>query len=267
MKLGVIGAGGRMGRMLVQTVTETEGASLAAACERPGSPVLGQDAGVLAGVGELGVVIGDDAEAVFRAADAVMEFSVPAATVEHARMAARHGSAHVIGTTGLSADDEAVLREVAAKTAVVYAPNMSVVVNLMFALVEKVAGLLGPEYDIEIVEMHHKHKIDAPSGTAVGLGQAAARGRQVDLDAVAQWSREGHTGARRAGDIGFATLRGGDVVGEHTVMFAAPGERLEISHRCTDRQLFARGGVRAALWSGGKAPGLYTMKDVLGLDL
>jgi 4-hydroxy-tetrahydrodipicolinate reductase len=160
-----------------------------------------------------------------------------------------------------------VLREVAAKTAVVYAPNMSVVVNLMFALVEKVASLLGPEYDIEIVEMHHKHKIDAPSGTAVGLGQAAARGRQVDLGEVAQWSREGHTGARRAGDIGFATLRGGDVVGEHTIMFAAPGERLEISHRCTDRQLFARGGVRAALWTKGRKPGLYTMKDVLGLDL
>lgn len=267
MKLGVVGAGGRMGRMLVQTVTETEGAALAAACERPGSPFLGQDAGLLAGVGELGVTIGDDAEAVFKACDAVMEFSVPAATVDHARMAAAHGAAHVIGTTGLSAEDEAVLREVAAKTAVVYAPNMSVVVNLMFALVEKVASLLGPEYDIEIVEMHHKHKIDAPSGTAVGLGQAAARGRQVDLGEVAQWSREGHTGARRAGDIGFATLRGGDVVGEHTIMFAAPGERLEISHRCTDRQLFARGGVRAALWTKGRKPGLYTMKDVLGLDL
>lgn len=267
MKLGVIGAGGRMGRMLVQTVGETEGASIAAACEQAGSPFLGQDAGSLAGVGDLGVAICDDAETVFKACDAVMEFSVPSATVAHARMAAAHGTAHVIGTTGLSAEDEAVLREAAEKSPIVYAPNMSVVVNLMFALVEKVAGLLGPEYDIEIVEMHHKHKIDAPSGTAVGLGQAAARGRQVELGSVAQWSREGHTGARRAGDIGFATLRGGDVVGEHTVMFAAPGERLEISHRCTDRQLFARGGVRAAIWTAGKPPGLYTMKDVLGLDL
>jgi 4-hydroxy-tetrahydrodipicolinate reductase len=267
MKLGVIGAGGRMGRMLVQTITETDGATLAAACEQPGSPFLGLDAGELANVGNLGVTIGDDANAVFAACDAVMEFSVPAATIAHARMAAANGTAHVIGTTGLSADDEAVLHEVAAKTAIVYAPNMSVVVNLMFALVEKVSSLLGSDYDIEIVEMHHKHKIDAPSGTAVGLGQAAARGRQVDLGEVAQWSREGETGARRQGDIGFATLRGGDVVGEHTVMFAAPGERMEITHRCTDRQLFARGGVRAAMWAGDKPPGLYTMKDILGLDV
>jgi 4-hydroxy-tetrahydrodipicolinate reductase len=267
MKLGVIGAGGRMGRMLVQTITETEGATLAAACEQAGSPFLGLDAGELASVGALGVSISDDAGAVFAACDAVMEFSIPSATVAHARLAAQHGTAHVIGTTGLSADDEAVLREVAGKTAVVYAPNMSVVVNLMFALVEKVSSLLGPDYDIEIMEMHHKHKIDAPSGTAVGLGQAAARGRQVDLNEVAQWSREGETGARRQGDIGFAALRGGDVVGEHVVMFAAPGERLEITHRCTDRQLFARGGVRAAMWAGDKPPGLYTMKDILGLDV
>ncbi len=267
MKLGVIGAGGRMGRMLVQTITETEGATLAAACEQAGSPLVGQDAGELANVGSLGVRIGADPVAVFQACDAVMEFSIPTATVAHARIAAQHGCAHVIGTTGLSAADEAVLRDVATKTAVVYAPNMSVVVNLMFALVEKVSSLLGPDYDIEIMEMHHKHKIDAPSGTAVGLGQAAARGRAVDLNEVAQWSREGQTGARRKGDIGFAALRGGDVVGEHVVMFAAPGERLEITHRCTDRQLFARGGVRAALWAGDKPPGLYTMKDILGLNV
>jgi 4-hydroxy-tetrahydrodipicolinate reductase len=267
MKLGVIGAGGRMGRMLVQTITETEGATLAAACEQAGSPFVGQDAGELANVGALGVKIGADPVAVFQACDAVMEFSIPTATVAHARIAAQHGCAHVIGTTGLSAADEAVLRDVATKTAVVYAPNMSVVVNLMFALVEKVSSLLGPDYDIEIMEMHHKHKIDAPSGTAVGLGQAAARGRAVDLNEVAQWSREGQTGARRKGDIGFAALRGGDVVGEHVVMFAAPGERLEITHRCTDRQLFARGGVRAAMWAGDKPPGLYTMKDILGLNV
>mgnify|MGYP003627343062 FL=1 len=267
MKLGIIGAGGRMGRMLTQTITETEGATLAAACEQQESPFLGHDAGELAGVGKLGVAIGDDAGAVFQACDAVMEFSIPAATVVHARQAAEHGTAHVIGTTGLSAADEAVLHEMAKTTPIVYAPNMSVVVNLMFALVEKVASLLGPDYDIEIMEMHHKHKIDAPSGTAVGLGQAAARGRKVDINAVAQWSREGQTGARRQGDIGFAALRGGDVVGEHTVIFAAPGERLELSHRCTDRQLFARGGVRAAMWAGGKPPGLYTMKDILGLNV
>ena len=267
MKLGIIGAGGRMGRMLTQTITETEGATLVAACEQADSPFLGQDAGELANVGKLGVSIGDDSAAVFDAADAVLEFSIPAATVAHARQAAEHGTAHIIGTTGLSAADEAVLHEAAKTAPIVYAPNMSVVVTLMFALVERVAGLLGPDYDIEIVEMHHKHKIDAPSGTAVGLGQAAARGRDVDLNTVAQWSREGQTGARRQGDIGFAALRGGDVVGEHTVMFAAPGERLELSHRCTDRQLFARGAVRAGLWSEGKSPGLYTMKDILGLTV
>jgi len=265
MKLGVIGAGGRMGRMLVQTITETEGATLAAASEQPASPFIGQDAGMLANVGALGVAIGNNSEAVFDASDAVLEFSVPAATIAHAPMAAEHGAAHVIGTTGLSAEQEAVLADAANHTPIMYAPNMSVVVNLMFALVEQVSTLLGTDYDIEIVEMHHKHKIDAPSGTAVGLGQAAARGRHVALADVAQWSREGETGARRAGDIGFAALRGGDVVGEHTVIFAGAGERMELTHRCTNRQLFARGAVRAALWTEGKPPGLYSMKDVLGL--
>ncbi len=267
MKLGVIGAGGRMGRMLVQTITETEGATLAAAGEHEGSAFLGQDAGLLANVGELGVTIGDDADPVFEACDAVMEFTIPQATIAHAPLAAKHGTAHVIGTTGLSADQEAVLRQAAETACIMYAPNMSVSVNLMFALVEQVAGLLGTDYDIEVMEMHHKHKIDAPSGTAVGLGRAAARGRKVALPEVAQWSREGQTGARREGDIGFAALRGGDVVGEHTVMFAGAGERLEITHRCTNRQLFARGAVRAALWTDGQKPGLYTMMDVLGIKL
>jgi len=257
-----------MGRMLIQTVTETAGAGLAAACERKDSPFLGQDAGMLAGIGELGVAIGDDPEAVFAACNAVMEFSIPTATVVHAPMAAKHGVAHVVGTTGLTADQEAILAKAGKTAPIIYAPNMSVSVNLMFALVEHMARLLGPEqYDIEIVEMHHKHKIDAPSGTAVGLGQAAARGRGIDLSHNAQWSRAGQTGARRTGDIGFATLRGGDVVGEHTVVFAAAGERLELTHRCTNRQLFAGGAVRAALWTEGKPPGLYRMNDVLGLSL
>ena len=185
MKLGVIGAGGRMGRMLVQTIQETNGAELAAACEHAGSQFLGEDAGLLANVGELGVTIGDSAEAVFEACDAVMEFSVPMATIVHAPLAAKHGTAHVIGTTGLNAEQEAILAKAAEKTCIMYAPNMSVIVNLMFALVEQVSGLLGTDYDIEVMEMHHKHKIDAPSGTAVGLGQAAARGRKVALPDVA----------------------------------------------------------------------------------
>ena len=265
MKVGVIGAGGRMGRLLVKLAHETDGMAVVAASEVPGSPLLARDAGDLAGVGPIGVIVGDSAEAVFEAADTVIEFSVPQATADHAALAAKHGAAFVVGTTGLDAEQEAALRAAAAKVAVVYAPNMSVVVNVFMNLVEKVASILGPDYDIEIMEMHHKHKIDAPSGTAVGLGKAAAKGRGVELDDVAVWARAGETGARRDGDIGFAALRGADVIGEHTVMFAGAGERLELTHRCTDRNLFVRGAIRATAWTGGKPPGLYSMNDVLGL--
>ncbi|MFN4090482.1 MAG: 4-hydroxy-tetrahydrodipicolinate reductase [Alphaproteobacteria bacterium] len=265
MGIGVIGAAGRMGQMLVRTVVETDGARLVAAIERPGSAALGRDAGEVAGVGRLDVAVGDDPAALFQTADAVLEFSLPAATTAHAALAAQHAKIHVIGTTGLGAEDETALAEAAKRTAIVYAPNMSVVVTLAMALVEQVAGILGPDYDIEVVEMHHRHKIDAPSGTAIGLGRAAARGRGVYLDQVAQWSREGHTGARRKGDIGFAALRGGDVVGDHTVVFAGEAERLEITHRATSRQIYARGAVRSALWARDRAPGLYGMREVLGL--
>jgi len=254
-----------MGRLLIGLFHEHAGVEVAAASDRPGSDLIGRDAGELAGVGAIGVAVGDDAEAVFKASDVAIEFSVPAATAAHAKLAARHGCAFVVGTTGLSAEEEGALREAADSVAIVYAPNMSVVVNVFMNLVERVAGILGPDYDIEIMEMHHKHKIDAPSGTAVGLGKAAARGRGVDLDETAIWSRAGHTGPRPEGAIGFATLRGADVVGEHTVMFAGAGERLELTHRCTDRSLFGRGAVRAAEWVADKPPGLYTMNDVLGL--
>lgn len=266
MKIGIVGAGGRMGRLLVQLCHETDGMTVSAASEQPGSDLVGADAGELAGIGKLGVTLGDNAEAVFEAADVAIEFSIPSATAAHAALAAKHGCAFVIGTTGLDADQERQLEAAAKSVAVVYAPNMSVVVNVFMNLVEKVASVLGPDYDIEIMEMHHKHKIDAPSGTAVGLGKAAARGRDVNLDDVAIWSREGETGPRPDGAIGFATLRGADVVGEHTVYFAGAGERLELSHRCTDRSLFGRGAVRAAAWVGDKPAGLYSMNDVLGLS-
>lgn len=265
LRMGVVGAAGRMGQMLVRTITENEGTELAAAIDRPGSAAIGRDAGELAGLAALGIRIGDDPSQLFQAADAVVEFSAPAATVEHAALAARHGKIHVIGTTGLGAADEARLQEAAKQTSIVYAPNMSVVVTVMMALVERVAGILGPDYDIEVTEIHHRYKVDAPSGTAIGLGKAAARGRGVDLDAAAQWSRHGHTGARRSGDIGFSALRGGDVVGDHTVMFAGERERLEITHRCTGREIYARGALRAALWARDRGPGLYGMRDVLGL--
>lgn len=256
--------------MLLAEVAATEGTLIAGGAEAPGSPFAGSDLRALL-TGEpaktvpLQPVITTDAAALFAGADVVIDFSSPSASAAHAALAARHGRALVVGTTGLDPAQEAALRAAAAAVPVVWAANMSLGVTLLGALVTSVAARLGPEYDIEIVEMHHRAKVDAPSGTALALGQAAAAGRGVDLGAVAQRVRDGHTGARRPGDIGFATLRGGDVVGDHMVIFAGPGERLEIGHRASNRQIFARGAVRAALWAAGRAPGLYDMKNVLGL--
>ena len=265
-KIGIVGAGGRMGQMLVRVVAETDGCALAGASEVAGSAHLGADPGVLAGVGESGVTITDDTAGLFASVDAVIDFTVPAATAVHAGLAAEAGCALIAGTTGLEAEHRAALDAAATKVPVVWASNMSSGVNLLFAITEQVARALDPDFDIEIVEMHHKHKVDAPSGTALSLGEAAARGRGVDFDAEKVLSREGITGARQRGNIGFATLRGGDVVGEHSVIFAAAGERIELTHRATDRGIFARGAVRAANWTGGQAPGLYAMADVLGLS-
>ncbi|GAA0586790.1 4-hydroxy-tetrahydrodipicolinate reductase [Caenispirillum bisanense] len=265
MKIGIVGCAGRMGRMLVQEVLKTEGAALAGGTEPAGAPHLGQDIGLLVGSEPAGALIGDDPSALFAAADAVIDFTTPAASLAHARLAAEHGTALVIGTTGMTAAHEAEVRALADRAAIVLAPNMSVGVNLLFALTRRVAATLGIDYDIEIVEMHHRHKVDAPSGTALGLGRAAAAGRGVALDEAAVWAREGHTGPRPAGAIGFATLRGGDVVGDHTVVFAADGERLELTHKASNRGVFAKGAVRAALWCHGRPPGLYSMLDVLGL--
>jgi 4-hydroxy-tetrahydrodipicolinate reductase len=264
MKIGIVGCGGRMGRMLIRQVLDTDGCELTAGSERPDSPLIGEDMGALIGVPAIGAAVEPDPAPVFQRADAVIDFTLPEATERHADLARAHGTALVIGTTGLQDNHLAALEEAAAAAVVVKAPNFSIGVNLLFALTEKVAALLGEDYDVEIVELHHRHKVDAPSGTALGLGHAAARGRGVDLDEVAQRVRDGHTGERRRGDIGFATLRGGDVVGEHTVMFAGPGERVELAHKAAGREIFARGAVRAALWTSGRAPGLYSMADVLG---
>ncbi|WP_413204621.1 4-hydroxy-tetrahydrodipicolinate reductase [Rhodospirillum sp. A1_3_36] len=265
MKIGILGCAGRMGRMLLKEVIESPEAELAGGSERPGSPALGVDLGVLAGLDAQGLTASDNVDALFEAADAVIDFTTPAATVGHAALAAQHGTALIVGTTGMAEDDVAMLREVAKAIPVVFAPNMSVGVNLLFALTERVAAILGEEYDIEIVEMHHKHKVDAPSGTALGLGRAAAAGRGVVLDDVATRVRDGVTGPRESGSIGFATLRGGDVVGDHTVMFATEGERIELTHKASDRKVFAKGAVRAALWTRNNGPALYTMRDILGL--
>lgn len=266
LKIGIVGAAGRMGQALTRAVAAAKGCRVAGASERPGHAALGRDVGTLAGLDALGVTIGCDAGALFAACDAVLDFTAPAATVAHAALAARHRTILVTGTTGLSPKDQARIAAAAKKTAVVQAPNFSVGVNLAMALVERTARVLDDAFDIEIVEMHHRHKIDAPSGTALGLGRAAAKGRGVNLDKVSERGRDGLTGARKPGAIGFAALRGGDVIGDHTVIFAGAAERVEIAHKAGGREIFAAGAVRAALWARGKKPGLYSMQDVLGFS-
>jgi 4-hydroxy-tetrahydrodipicolinate reductase len=265
MRLVVVGAAGRMGRMLIRAVAEAQGCRLVGAIEREGSTALGHDAGLLAGTGLLEVDVTDDPLPVFAQADGVLDFTAPGATTAFAALAAQARIVHVIGTTGLGDADFTKLEAAARHARIVQSGNMSLGVNLLAGLVRKVAATLGEDFDIEILEMHHRMKVDAPSGTALLLGEAAAQGRDVSLKERAVRSRDGHTGARTSGDIGFATLRGGTVVGEHTVMFAGAGERIELSHKAEDRGIFARGAVRAALWAFDKKPGYYTMADVLGL--
>lgn len=267
MRLVVVGAAGRMGQTLIRTVHSIPGATVAGAIERSGSPHLGKDAGELAGIGALGVPITDDPLPVFAKADGVLDFSVPAATVEFSGYAAQARIVHVIGTTGCSPEDDARIAAAARHAPIVKSGNMSLGVNLLAVLVEQAARALDPEdFDIEILEMHHRHKVDAPSGTALLLGEAAATGRNIALARHSVRVRDGHTGARRAGDIGFATLRGGSVIGDHSVLLAGPGERITLSHNAEDRTIFARGAVKAALWARTRKPGLYSMRDVLGLS-
>jgi len=265
MKLAVVGAGGRMGRTLIRAIAETEGVTLSGAIEREGAAEIGADSGILANLGENGIAVTDDALSVFAASDGFVDFTIPAASVEFSALAAQARIVHVIGTTGCSADDEARFDAAARHARIVKSGNMSLGVNLLAVLVRQAAQALGTDFDIEVLEMHHKHKIDAPSGTALLLGEAAAQGRGIDVETHSVRSRDGITGAREEGTIGFATLRGGSVIGEHSVLFAGEGETMELTHRATDRQLFARGAVRAALWAHDKKPGRYDMLDVLGL--
>lgn len=265
MRLIVAGAGGRMGRALVRAIADSDGAELAGALEAPGSELIGKDAGVLAGLPANGIKLSGDLWTMSAEADGILDFTVPAATIANVAIAAERGIAHIIGTTGLSASDNAVIQSVTNRAVVVKSGNMSLGVNLLAAIAKRVAQSLDDSFDIEIVEMHHRQKVDAPSGTALMLGAAAAEGRGIDLKTHSVRSRDGHTGPRRRGDIGFATLRGGTVVGDHTVVFAGEGERIEITHRAADRSIFARGAVKAALWGQGKGPGLFNMSDVLGL--
>lgn len=260
----ITGASGRMGQMLMRQVLESGKARLVGAVEREGSPALGRDVGDLLGEGALGVQITDDPLEAMAKAQAVIDFTAPAATVQFAEIAAQARAVHVIGTTGLMPDDLKKIEAAARHAVVIRAGNMSLGVNLLVQLTKRVAEVLDEDFDVEIVESHHRHKVDAPSGTALMLGQAAADGRGVDHDAMAVRGRDGITGARAKGTIGYSAVRGGDVVGEHDVMFLADGERIILRHVATDRRIFARGAVKAALWGQNMHPGQYDMMDVLG---
>jgi 4-hydroxy-tetrahydrodipicolinate reductase len=265
LRLVIAGAGGRMGRTLLRALHEVPGVTLAGAVDRAEAAEIGADTGTLAGFAPSGIKVTKDPLPLVAQADAIVDFTTPASTVELAGLAAQTRIVHVIGTTGLSAADDAKLEAAARHAALIKSGNMSLGVNLLAALVKRAAASLGSEFDIEILEMHHNKKVDAPSGTALLLGKAAAEGRKIDLDKTSVRSRDGHTGARKAGDIGFAALRGGTVIGDHSVIFAGASERIELTHRAEDRMIFARGALAAAKWGKGKKPGIYSMADVLGL--
>jgi 4-hydroxy-tetrahydrodipicolinate reductase len=265
LAIAITGVSGRMGQMLVAAIAERGDAVLAGATERPGHPWVGRDLGECMGGQASGITVSDDPLPVFAGVRAVLDFTAPEATTTHAEIAAQARLIHVIGTTGFRDEDLLRLSAAARHATIIRAGNMSLGVNLLTVLTRKVAQALDADFDIEVVEMHHHHKVDAPSGTALMLGEAAAEGRGVELRDTADRGRDGHTGARRRGDIGFAALRGGDVVGEHDVIFAGAGERIVLRHLATDRMIFARGAVKAALWGRDRGPGEYSMIDVLGL--
>jgi len=265
VKIGIVGAAGRMGRALIQACHEAPGTELAAAFARAGSDALGRDAGDLAGLGPLGIPVAEAGLVAQGGFDVLIDFTLPEATVAHVAACRKAGIPMVIGTTGLDAAQRQAVSDAAGDIAIVHAPNMSVGVNLCFKLLETAARVLGEEADIEIIEAHHRHKVDAPSGTALRMGEVVAGVLGRDLKECAVYGRQGRSGPRDAKTIGFETIRAGDIVGDHTVMFAAAGERVEITHKASNRMTFAGGAVRAALWLVGKNKGLYDMQDVLGL--
>ncbi|MCB1785863.1 MAG: 4-hydroxy-tetrahydrodipicolinate reductase [Chromatiaceae bacterium] len=265
IRVAVVGAGGRMGKTLIQALAGAEGLALKAATEQPDSTLVGVDAGEVAGVGKLGVAISHSLTKVIDDFDVVIDFTGPTATMVHLDVCRQHGKAMVIGTTGLSEAQKQTIVDASGQIGIVFAPNMSVGVNLCFRLLQLAAEVMGDDADIEIIEAHHRHKVDAPSGTALRMGEVIADALGRDLGEVAVYGREGQTGARERKTIGFETIRAGDVVGEHTVWFATEGERVEIAHKASSRMTFAKGALRAAGWVAGKGTGLYDMQDVLGL--
>jgi 4-hydroxy-tetrahydrodipicolinate reductase len=264
IRVAVAGASGRMGRMLIEAVLGAEGVVLGSAFDRPGTPFIGRDAGEMAGA-STGVAISDDARAAIEAADCVIDFTRPEGTLGHLALACELGKAMVIGTTGFDAQGKAAIAEAAGSVPVVFAPNMAVGVNAVFKLLEVAARILSDGYDVEVIEAHHRFKVDAPSGTALRMGEVVARELGRDLDTCAIYGREGHTGERRSETIGFSTIRGGDVVGDHTVLFAGIGERIEITHKSGSRMPYALGALRAVRFLQGRGSGLFDMQDVLGL--
>ncbi|MBJ9978083.1 4-hydroxy-tetrahydrodipicolinate reductase [Pseudomonas sp. S75] len=264
-RIAVMGAAGRMGKTLIEAVQQTSGAGLTAAVDRPDSSLVGADAGELAALGRIGVLLSDDLTKVVDDFDVLIDFTHPSVTLKNLAFCRKHGKAMVIGTTGFSVDEKRLLAEAGKDIPIVFAANFSVGVNLCLKLLDVAARVMGDEVDIEILEAHHRHKVDAPSGTALRMGEVVAQALGRDLEKVAVYGREGQTGARERETIGFATVRAGDVVGDHTVLFAAEGERVEITHKASSRMTFAKGAVRAALWLDGRAAGLYDMQDVLSL--
>lgn len=264
-KIAIVGASGRMGRCLIEAALASDVIELGAVIGRPGSQVIGRDAGELAGVGSLGLPVMDNLEATLADFDVLVDFTLPEGTLEYAEICAQHGRSMVIGTTGFSPDQEQYLDELSQRMALLIAPNMSIGVNLCLSVLEMMASALGDEVDIEIIEAHHRQKVDAPSGTALQMGKVIAETLGRDLEACAVYGREGRTGPRERGVIGFETIRAGDIVGEHTVMFAGTGERIELSHKASSRMTFASGAMRAAHWLAGQSSGRYNMRDVLGL--
>jgi len=266
LRIAVTGAAGRMGKTLIEAINNAEGCKLTAALERPDSSLIGADAGELAGLGKNGVIIHSDLNAVLGQFDVLIDFSIPAATLSNAKICGAHGKKIVIGTTGFTPEQKAKLLASLSAVSACMASNFSTGVNVCFKLLDIAARVLDEDFDIEIIEAHHRHKIDAPSGTALSMGEVVANALGRNLREVAVYGREGQTGARKAETIGFATVRAGDIVGDHTVMFAADGERVEITHKASSRMSFARGAVRAAKWLGTKSQGFFNMQDVLGLN-
>ncbi|WP_198589797.1 4-hydroxy-tetrahydrodipicolinate reductase [Vibrio cyclitrophicus] len=266
VRIAIAGAAGRMGRNLVKAAHHNSEASVGAGSERPESSLVGVDVGELCGEGRFDVALVDDLSKAIEEFDVIVDFTAPVSTLANIELCKRHGKKLIIGTTGFSEEEKQAIDAASKEMPIVMAPNYSVGVNLVFKLLEKAAKVMGDYCDVEIVEAHHRHKVDAPSGTAIGMGEAIAGAMGNELNDVAVWSREGITGERTKDEIGFATIRAGDIIGEHTAMFADIGERVEITHKATDRMTFANGAIKAAVWLNDKPAGLYTMTDVLGLN-